>query len=235
MKSIRLISALTVVMISSGFLVSCNKDNNQNNAEDPHSMDLAQMTDIDTNTGTYTGNIYAEDEESAGSINSNTLANVPEKTRERLMTNPKGNSQLMDNPSAVNHAEQQGKREKGAVYVDQKEAYVDRPVNSATVGTPVTNGNKIAMAQQSNTGTGSMANPNQKKIDDLKKQVNDLVRKEMSLKTKIKDAKLTPTYKTGVKNPGGPAGAAINKEIASFQAQRVKLQQQIAGLQNQKK
>jgi hypothetical protein len=226
MKKVKLISALTVVMISSGFLVSCNRDNTQNNTENALSMNPADNTDIDTNTGTHTGNIYAEEEEIT-----TPLAN--EYSANKAKVNPKGDPKLMDNPSAVQHAADQGKREKGAIYVNQPEGYVDQTVNSADSGAPVNKGNKTAMSQKSNLGVGS--NPNQKRIADLKKQANDLLRKEMALKNKIKDAQLTPTYKLGVKNPRGPAAAAINQEISSFQAQRVKLQQQIASLQKAKK
>jgi hypothetical protein len=236
MKKNKLIPVLTAMMISSCFLVSCNKDNNNKNSEDPHSMNLAKMEkDIDTNTGTYTGNMYAEDEEisdsGSSSVNGSGASTATDGEAPVVNTkqkNPQGNQQLMDNPSAVKNAEQEN-RKKPATYVNEKEGYIEEPANvQGTV--PDTTAARSGKTQIA-SAAGKGINKNQKTFAVLRGRIDDLLKKEKELKNKISNAANAQTYKPGIKKMGGPAAAAINKEIAMYKAERLKLEQQLASLQ----
>jgi hypothetical protein len=150
--------------------------------------------------------------------------------KEGYVTEPDNNTKTAANPvnSQVNTADNRAVSGSGSEYVAQGN---NSPATTADTQSP----NSTTRVATAKTQSGYLAQKNMDITQYLKGQVNDLIRKENELSTKVKDAKFAPTYKPGVKNPRGPAGSAIQSELASYRSQRVKAQQQIAGLQKDNK
>lgn len=216
----KIISVLCLSIFSLGTLSACSDDTRVSSKEH-----------IDTNTGAWTNIEYAGDKD-APVIGVNDIAVKPA---------PDNDPQLMDNPSAVQLANNNANRRinpniETPTYVNQNEGYVDKPIqendaeqiNNQIAVAPDTQIDTAENEEEAKMGNSQIAQQNQvlvKKLTDELSGINEKL-------TRLGQNNEINRYNYKGK---GEAKAVVSTEINNFNQRREKLIKDIAMLQQDKK